>query len=125
MNHWKKTLAGLAIGVALGGTAEAKTLYTAPANADFAGEDLTCLLQNVGTTVQLATIELKNYAGTTIAVYGPHPWQPGAILTVTSTPGDGATYCRFEVMGSGKSIRAHAVYVDPNTWRPTIVVPAR
>jgi hypothetical protein len=63
MKHWKRTLVGLALGVAAAGTAHAKTFYTAPANATFAAEQLYCEYVNAGTSAVQMAIEVRGYGG--------------------------------------------------------------
>ena len=123
MKRWKAGLALALAGVALGSRAEAIALYTAPAQAGFAGEQMLCDALNAGRTPVQMTVEVRDYSGNTLDSTPSFPLFPGEVVSEVST-NSAAAYCKFTVVGSPKKIRAQAIYTFDNGFR-TIVVPAK
>lgn len=123
MKRWKIGLALAVAGLALGGRAEAAALFTAPAQASFAGEQMLCDALNAGRTPVLMTIEVRDYSGSVVDATQQFYFPAGDTASYVSTKA-AAAYCKFIVVGSPKRIRAQAIYTYVNGSR-TIVVPAK
>ena len=116
---------GLAVGaltLLAAGTAGATTLYTAPANVQFAGQIMGCRITNVSTTPRTVKMELRDYAGAVV-----HSSETVVSPFATDGTGDSTTgsYCKFVVLdGSSTNVHAAAVYMT-SAGLVTTVVPAQ
>ena len=112
-----------AVGLAISGAAQAKSLRTAPASAAFANAVLLCEVVNTGPTAVI-TLEVRDYNGTVVNSDGPSQYATGETRSWYAAS-DGV-YCKFDIIaGSPKRIRAQAVYADLQTGYRMIAVPAR
>ena len=102
----------------------ATVMTSAPALSGFTGDFLECLVTNVSTSPRTVLIEHIDFSGSVVGSGGnPVELAPGDTVARIANPVPLAASCRVTVSGSARSIKASAVYYDPDTDRSSIVLP--
>jgi hypothetical protein len=107
-------------------TVGAATLYTIPAETLVAPDAATthrlcCDILNTGSRTADVTVRIRTRDGALVQSFGPTSLAPeeGTSRCLTAR----ASYCEFEVQGSGRDYRALAIYDAGGEYR--ISLPAR
>jgi hypothetical protein len=120
MKTSKRVLTIAAIGVVLSTTAQAADLYTAPCDSPY--ETMYCTVVNARPTPVILTIESLDFFGTVVDSTGSIQLGPDQAASLKAT--DSANHCKFAVVGSAKSVVAHAISARDDNNKYTIAAPA-
>ena len=125
MRSINRILTVVAATLALSTSAHAANLFTAMAEAPYdliSNEMMYCTVVNASPLPLKLTIQTIDYNGLVVNSTGPVQLQPDE---AKSLPGTGkASYCKFAVVGSPKSVVSQAVYARISDHRYTAAVPA-
>jgi len=120
----RRTLMLATAAILLRAPAFATVMTSAPALSGFTGDYLECLVTNVSTSARLVLIQHIDFSGTVVdSTSSQVELAPGETVAHVANPIPMAASCRVTVSGSARSIKASAVYFDPDTNRSTIVLP--
>lgn len=114
---------GLVAAGAVGAEAGVTTLVTAPANSTFGDSDTVfCQVVNIGKKPLPITITTRNVSGVVVSTKDV-TIAPGAVDGLQE--GGTSQYCRFDVSGSKKNVRAQAIYYNTPGQHLLLTVPAQ
>lgn len=104
--------------------ATAAVLTSAPASAQFSGDWLFCHVQNVSASPRAVVLTMLDFNGNDLTGGYATTLPAGGSQTIAANPDPvGAASCRVTVAGSGRSVRASALYRDPDTGRIDVAIP--